>query len=71
MYYLDHPDIGGATVFPLIGIRIKALRKSAVFWFNMHSSGDGDIRTLHVIPAQRILIDGFLEIYFLRLDVPF
>ena len=48
MFYLEHPEIGGATVFPLIGVRIKALRKSAVFWYNMHPSGDGDKRTLHV-----------------------
>jgi prolyl 4-hydroxylase len=31
---------GGATVFPYIKLRISAIKGSAAFWYNLHSSGD-------------------------------
>ena len=47
MFYLEAPEKGGATVFPDIGERIKPTRGSAVFWYNLLPSGDGDMRTRH------------------------
>lgn len=48
LFYLEVPEVGGATVFPRIGARIQPSRRSAAFWYNLHPSGDGDYRTRHV-----------------------
>ncbi|RNA10195.1 prolyl 4-hydroxylase subunit alpha-2 [Brachionus plicatilis] len=47
LFYLDSPEVGGATVFPPIGIRVNPIRRSAAFWYNLYPSGDGDYRTRH------------------------
>ena len=39
------PEVGGDTVFPIVGARVKATRRSAAFWYNLYPSGDGDFRT--------------------------
>ena len=41
------PEQGGATVFTRIGVKVKPERRSAVFWYNLLPSGDGDFRTRH------------------------
>jgi hypothetical protein len=38
---------GGRTVFPRIGVSVKPVPGSAVFWYNLHDTGDPDRRTLH------------------------
>jgi prolyl 4-hydroxylase len=48
MFYLETPEKGGHTVFPRIGAKVRSLRKTAVFWYNLHASGENDWRTLHV-----------------------
>ena len=48
MYYFETPEKGGETVFPRIGIKVKAFKRSALFWYNLSPSGHNDWRTLHV-----------------------
>ena len=38
---------GGRTVFPRIGAGVSPEAGSAVFWYNLHDSGDPDKLTLH------------------------
>ena len=39
MAYLSNVEVGGATVFPRLGISSKPIRGDAVFWLNLKSSG--------------------------------
>ena len=47
LMYLSEVDMGGSTVFPFLGISIRPRIGSAVFWYNLHRSGEVDHRTLH------------------------
>ncbi|CAF0718005.1 unnamed protein product [Brachionus calyciflorus] len=47
LFYLETPEVGGATVFPPVGARVNPTKRSAAFWYNLHPSGDGDYRTRH------------------------
>ena len=38
---------GGRTVFPRIGAGVAPEAGSAVFWYNLHNSGEPDRLTLH------------------------
>lgn len=38
---------GGATVFTTIRLTLWPKKGSAVFWWNLHRSGEGDYRTRH------------------------
>lgn len=38
---------GGATVFPLLDVILQAKKGTAVFWYNLHSSGVPDSLTFH------------------------
>ncbi|CAB3223334.1 unnamed protein product [Arctia plantaginis] len=53
--YIPHYDfnnmsnvaLGGATVFPALGLSVFPTKGGAVFWLNVHTSGEGDFATLH------------------------
>ncbi|KAI0983485.1 hypothetical protein GJ496_010087 [Pomphorhynchus laevis] len=47
MFYMTDVEIGGLTVFPTLGIRVKPVKGSALFWFNLYRSGFGDYSTIH------------------------
>ncbi|TGZ74380.1 hypothetical protein CRM22_000972 [Opisthorchis felineus] len=48
IFYLTDVKAGGATVFNRLGALVKPVRGAAGFWYNLHPSGEGDLRTRHV-----------------------
>ena len=47
MAYLSNVEVGGATVFPRLGISSQPIQGDAVFWINLESSGPVNPLTSH------------------------
>ncbi|CAG9578884.1 unnamed protein product [Danaus chrysippus] len=47
LFYMSDVAQGGATVFTELGLSVFPRRGSAVFWLNLHPSGEGDLATRH------------------------
>jgi prolyl 4-hydroxylase len=47
MLYLNRPDLGGATNFPNVGIKIEAEKGTLLVWSNLDRNGQPNPATLH------------------------
>lgn len=47
LMYESDVELGGATVFPYLGIALKPKKGSVAFWYNLHANGEGDDMTRH------------------------
>lgn len=47
MFYLKDVVRGGSTVFPRLGVHLKAEIGAAAFWYNLYKNGEGIIDTVH------------------------
>lgn len=44
---MNDVEKGGATVFPFINVALWPQKGAAALWYNLHKSGEGDLRTKH------------------------
>lgn len=44
---MNDVEKGGATVFPFLNVALWPIKGAAAVWYNLHRSGEGDIRTKH------------------------
>lgn len=44
---MNDVEKGGATVFPFLNVALWPIKGAAAFWYNLHKSGVGDMRTKH------------------------
>ncbi|XP_070685651.1 prolyl 4-hydroxylase subunit alpha-3 [Pempheris klunzingeri] len=47
MIYLSSVEAGGSTAFIYANFSVPVVEKAAIFWWNLHRNGQGDVDTLH------------------------
>ena len=48
MVYISHVNSGGRTIFPQLGLSVKPVKGSALYWFNIGPHMNYDSRVLHL-----------------------
>ena len=65
MIYLTTVEVGGHTIFPQIGISIKPIKGSALFWFNRGAQDNFDSRVNHfgcpVVYGNKWIINKWIK----------
>ncbi|XP_028275241.1 prolyl 4-hydroxylase subunit alpha-3 [Parambassis ranga] len=47
MLYLSSVEAGGSTAFIYANFSVPVVERAAIFWWNLHRNGQGDVETLH------------------------
>ncbi|XP_028320446.1 prolyl 4-hydroxylase subunit alpha-3 isoform X4 [Gouania willdenowi] len=47
MMYLSSVEAGGSTAFIYGNFSVPVVERAAIFWWNLHRNGEGDVDTLH------------------------
>ncbi|XP_026315822.1 prolyl 4-hydroxylase subunit alpha-2-like [Hyposmocoma kahamanoa] len=47
LFYMSDVSQGGATVFPKFKLAVRPKKGAALYWMNLHPTGEVDVRTLH------------------------
>ncbi|XP_049867834.1 prolyl 4-hydroxylase subunit alpha-1 isoform X2 [Pectinophora gossypiella] len=47
LFYMSEVAQGGATVFTELGLSVFPIKNAALYWMNLHPSGEGDLSTRH------------------------
>ncbi|XP_070826916.1 prolyl 4-hydroxylase subunit alpha-3 isoform X2 [Chaetodon trifascialis] len=47
MIYLSSVEAGGSTAFIYANFSVPVVERAAIFWWNLHRNGQGDVDTLH------------------------
>ncbi|CAK6966731.1 prolyl 4-hydroxylase subunit alpha-3 [Scomber scombrus] len=47
MIYLSSVEAGGSTAFIYANFSVPVVERAAIFWWNLHRNGEGDVDTLH------------------------
>ncbi|KAM3964090.1 prolyl 4-hydroxylase subunit alpha-1 isoform 2-T3 [Aphomia sociella] len=47
LFYMSEVAQGGATVFTRLGLSVFPIKGAALYWMNLHPSGEGDLSTRH------------------------
>ncbi|KAJ2950102.1 hypothetical protein O0L34_g11444 [Tuta absoluta] len=47
LFYMSEVAQGGATVFTELGLSVFPVKNAALYWMNLHPSGEGDLSTRH------------------------
>ncbi|KAH8407150.1 hypothetical protein KR222_009367 [Zaprionus bogoriensis] len=67
LFYLTDVAQGGGTAFPVLKQLLKPQKYAVAFWYNLHASGVGDVRTMHgacpIISGSKWVLNRWIREY--------